>query len=106
MSVEFEQEIAWDGSRLSVWARRGMDRVLCLVPRDAIHCIHIYNDAIGREIERDRLDIFERLRPVLISKIRRGETISVGPFQTIELRPQDVGGAREKPLDANAKISI
>jgi hypothetical protein len=39
------------------------------VPRDTIHTLSLYNDAIEREIDRDRRDMIERLRPALVAKI-------------------------------------
>jgi hypothetical protein len=68
-NVRFEEEIAWDGSALSIWAVTPTGRVLCLVPRDTIHMLSIYNDAIEREIERDRHDIVARFQPALAAKI-------------------------------------
>jgi hypothetical protein len=37
-----------------------------LHPRDLIHTIPIYNDAIESEIERFKDDIIEKLKPILL----------------------------------------
>jgi len=36
------------------------------IPREIIHSIHIYNDAVGWEIERFKFDIIERLSGILV----------------------------------------
>ena len=67
VSVEFEPKIGWDGTSLSRWAVIGGNRVHIKLPREMIHSIPIYNDAIGSEIERYKADIFERLKPKLLA---------------------------------------
>lgn len=69
MSVEFEPEIEWDGTSLSRWAVSRGNRIHIRLPREMIHSIPIYNDAIGWEIERYKADIFERLKPKLLADL-------------------------------------
>ena len=89
-NIQFENEIAWDGRALSIWAATHQGRVLCLLPRDTIHTLSIYNDAIEREIKRDRHEIFERFRTALVAKIAL-RTVSV---DSICLSPDDLNGKR------------
>lgn len=89
--VQFEDVIEWDGNSLSVWAVTHRGRVLCEVPRDTIHTLSIYNDAIGREIQRDRRDILERLQPALIAKIAQATLASVST-EIVPLFPEDLSG--------------
>jgi hypothetical protein len=74
MSVEFEPKIEWDGTSLSRWAVVGGNRIHIQLPREMIHSIPIYNDAIGWEIERYKADIFERLKPKLFADLTLTQT--------------------------------
>jgi hypothetical protein len=82
--IQFDPEIQWDGNSLSVWAVNNGDRILCRIPRATIHGVPPFSDVLGREIARDRLAIFDRLRPAIVAKIVRERR---GP---IELRPTDL----------------
>ena len=86
MSAEiwFDSDIRWDGDNLSVWAVNNGARILCKIPRATIHEVPPFGDALTREIARDRLEIFDRLRPAIIAKIVREQS---GP---IELQPTDL----------------
>jgi hypothetical protein len=66
MNVEFEPEIEWDGQFLSRWAIVEGKRTQVRVPREMINGLPMYNDAIEREIQRDKEDIFERLKPSIL----------------------------------------
>jgi hypothetical protein len=88
-TIHFENEIGWDGERLSVWAVTHRGRILCEVPRSTIHALSIYNDAIEREIERDRHEIFERLRPALVAKAVQNSSPRDAPLR---LFPDDLSG--------------
>jgi hypothetical protein len=90
VSLIFENDYSWDGSSLSVSARTKDGTVRCVVPRDAIHCIPVYNDAIGREIERDASDIMDRLKPYFLRKLTRGEGYFPNFNRTLEIGPDDV----------------
>jgi hypothetical protein len=69
MSFSVEKEIGWDGQELSVTIQTDTGSVLCTIPRDTIHRIPIYNDAVGWEIERNKADILERLKSAVSNKI-------------------------------------
>jgi hypothetical protein len=69
MNIEFEPEIEWDGQSISRWAIIDGKRIQVRLPRDLIHSITIYNDAIDREIERDKEDIFEKLKPSILADL-------------------------------------
>jgi hypothetical protein len=63
-------------------ARNGQEngRVICRVPRETIHKLRPYSDAIGREIHLERHNIVERLAPFLMAKLSRaaaGETLEL-----------------------------
>jgi hypothetical protein len=66
MNVEFEPEIEWDGQFISRWAIVDGKRTQIRVPREMIHGLPMYNDAIEREIQRNKEDIFERLKPGIL----------------------------------------
>jgi hypothetical protein len=72
MSFLVEKEIQWNGRELSITIQTNSGSVLCTIPRDTIHAIPIYNDAVGWEIERNKADIFERLKSALSNKINLG----------------------------------
>jgi len=72
MSFSIEKEIEWDGRELSITIQTDTGSVLCTIPRDTIHGIPIYSDAVGWEIERNKADIFERLKSALSNKINLG----------------------------------
>jgi len=79
--VRLEPDVEWDGTCLLVWADTGRGRVRCDIPRDTIHALPPFSDAIGREILRDRAEIVERMRPVLLRRIARGghDVIRIDP---------------------------
>lgn len=82
--IQFDSEIQWDGNNLSVWAVNNGARILCRIPRATIHQVPLFGDALTREIARDRLAIFDRLRPALVAKIVRE------PSGPLELLPTDL----------------
>ena len=84
--VRIEDHIHWDGYQLSVWVNVGARRVFCLVPRDTIHSVPMFNDALTREIARDRLEIVDRLRPWILAKIKSSNN------DRIFVSPSDVAG--------------
>jgi hypothetical protein len=89
--IQFDDEIDWDGKSISVWAVTQFGRVLCKIPRDTIHTLSTYNDAIEREINRARNDIFVLLRPALVAKIAQTapDAVSTNP---VCLCPEDLNG--------------
>ena len=82
--IRFDSEIQWDGNHLSVWAVNNGARILCRIPRATIHKVPPFSDVLTREIARDRLEIFDRLRPALVTKIVRE------PGGPVELQPTDL----------------
>jgi hypothetical protein len=91
--IQFENEIEWDGANLTVWAVTPRGSVLCEIGRNTIHTLSIYNDAIEREIRRDRQDIFERLRPAIVAKIAQ-LALQRTLTDTVALLPNDQNGRR------------
>jgi hypothetical protein len=67
--VRLDDDIHWDGDQLGVWATAGDKRVFCAIPRETIHAIPTFNDALTREIARDRSEILDRLRPSILAKL-------------------------------------
>jgi hypothetical protein len=84
--IKLENDVQWDGERLLVWAITSTSRVLCEIPRDTIHHVPLYSDAITREIARDKDEIVDRLRLYVIAKVANHKGISV------RLRPTDLAG--------------
>ena len=67
---EVATDIKWDSNlqALSGWAILNGKRAQVCIPRDLIHTISVYNDAIESEIEQFKDDILKRLSPVLLAK--------------------------------------
>lgn len=88
--VRLDDDIHWDGDQLGVWATAGEKRIFCAIPRETIHSIPTFNDALTREIARDRSEIVDRLRPSILAKMAGsdGEHILIAPPDLI------VSGAR------------
>ena len=87
MTVEFIGDVEWDGKALLIKAVTGLGQVPCRIPRDTIHALPVYSDAIEREIRSQRRAILERLAPALRAKLSAAESI-----ETVELFPWEVGG--------------
>jgi hypothetical protein len=65
-----QSDIRWDAESqtLSGWILYNDRRVQFHVPREIIHSIPAYNDAVEWEIERHKDDILERLKPIVFAK--------------------------------------
>lgn len=85
MAPEFSNRIDWDGKALYFEAATDAGRVTCKVPRDTVHVIRLYSDAIGREIYQERHQIVQKLTPFLRAKLS-----FAGAGEAIELLPCDV----------------
>jgi hypothetical protein len=88
--ITFDSDINWDGKRLTMWATTHAGRILCEAHRDIIHCLSIYNDAIGWEIDRCKFDIMERLKPAFFAKISAKDKVSNGAIVFVRLDPEDL----------------
>jgi hypothetical protein len=84
-AAKFSNQIDWDGRSLSFEAETDRGYISCRILRDTIHVIHLYNDAIGREIYIDRHRIVEKLAPFLQAKLSVPTSVN-----SIELLPCDV----------------
>lgn len=73
--IEFVGEIeamaspSWSGQRPHLGTS-------CRIPREIIHALPIYSDALEREIRLERHLILERLAPALRAQISRRERIT------------------------------
>jgi hypothetical protein len=76
-AVRFDSEISWDGNSLTVWANVNGSRVFCEIPRTTIYGMPRLSDEIPWEISRDRAEIFDRLRPTVVTKIIRSRDNSI-----------------------------
>lgn len=85
MQAEFSNLIEWDGRALSFEAAIEAGRVTCRVPRETVHVLRLYDDAIAREIYQERHQIVQKLTPFLLAKLSLAEA-----GQTIELLPSEV----------------
>ena len=83
-SIQFENDVQFDGECITVWAVTEQHRIKCKIPRTTIDSIPIFRDLITREINRDRQQIVDRLRTLLVAKLARAKT------DTVELLPQDL----------------
>ena len=77
-------EVTWDGQALLVPGTTESGQVVCRVPRNTIHVLRLYSDAIGREIQLERQRIAEKLAPFLAEKLSRatnGESVELFPWE-------------------------
>ena len=77
-------KVTWDGQALLVPATTEWGHVVCRVPRNTIHVLRLYSDAIGREIDLERQRIAEKLAPFLAAKLSRatsGEPVELFPWE-------------------------
>jgi hypothetical protein len=85
--IRFETDVEWDGKCITVWALSAGRRVKCVIPRATIHAIPLFDDAITREIDRDRGEIVDRLRMILAAKVAGAES------DMVELHPHDLNAS-------------
>lgn len=72
MSVERSRSVAWDGHVLTGWVTVNGIPTKATADRDFIHRhARGFNDAVTWEIERHRVEIFEKLTPQLIEANRK-----------------------------------
>lgn len=93
--IEFVGEIEWDGKAITVGAATPFGHVSCRVPRETIHALPVYSDALEREIRLERHLILERLAPGLRAKISIAGTrdpVDLWPWEISRVRPS---GRRE-----------
>ena len=77
-------QVTWDGQALLVPATTESGQVVCRVPRNTIHMLRLYSDAIGREIHFERQRIAEKLAPFLAAKLsqaRNDESVELFPWE-------------------------
>jgi hypothetical protein len=84
-TVQLENDVEWDGKCITVWAVTARRRIKCQIPRVTVHSIPLFADAITREIGRDRKEIVDRLRSILVAKV------AITDSDTLELHPLDLG---------------
>jgi hypothetical protein len=89
-SYQIEDEIQWDGESLAVWVVTNRGRIRCEIHREAIHEIPLFGDAISREIDRDRREIVDRIRPILLTKVTKSDE------HVVQLHPSDLSQAFAK----------
>jgi hypothetical protein len=85
MAAQLLDDIIWDGQALLVAASTENGHVTCRVPRETIHALRMYADAISREIQTERHSIVEKLAPFLIAKLSQAAA-----GEAPELLPCDV----------------
>ncbi|RXG92618.1 hypothetical protein [Bradyrhizobium zhanjiangense] len=94
--IEFVGEVEWDGKAIVVGAATPFGHVSCRIPRETIHALPIYSDALEREIRLERHLILERLAPALRAKISisgTGEPVDLWPWEISRARPAAVASA-------------
>lgn len=94
--IEFVGEIEWDGKAIVVGAATPFGHVSCRIPRETIHALPIYSDALDREIRLERHLILERLAPALCAKISTsgtGEPVDLWPWEISRARPAAAASA-------------
>ncbi|RTE92017.1 hypothetical protein [Bradyrhizobium sp. LVM 105] len=87
--IEFVGEVEWDGKAIVIRAVTPSGHVSCRIPRETIHAIPIYSDALEREIRLERRLILERLAPALCAKISTsgaGELVNLWPWEISRAR--------------------
>jgi hypothetical protein len=77
-SVDSKNTIEWDGNELSGWIMINGVATKVSADRDTIHAhARGFNDALTWEINRHRIEIFEKLAPFFQS--RATNSVGVGP---------------------------
>jgi hypothetical protein len=105
--IEFVGEIEWDGKAILIQAATEFGPVPCRIPRETIHALPIYSDAIEREIRLERHLILERLASSLRIKIS-----SSGARAPVELWPWEISSTRHQvvatalPTDQAPEIGV
>jgi|UPI0004828572 hypothetical protein len=77
-------EVVWDGRALLVPAAVPSGQAICRIPRETVHVLRLYSDALGREINLERRNIVEKLAPFLMTKLARanhGEVVELFPWE-------------------------
>ena len=75
-------QVTWDGQALRVTESKELRQVVCKVPRNTIHRLRRYSDAIDREIHLERQRITEKLAQYLAAKLSQ-----VTSVEAVELFP-------------------
>lgn len=81
------ESISWDGMSLSAVIAIESGRVTCSIPRDTIHALPLYNDAVSWEIDRHKRDVVERVKQVCEGKIR---AVCAGDEARVQITPADL----------------
>ena len=70
--IDRKNAIEWDGKELSGWITIGGVPIKVSADREVIHA-HApgFNDALTREIDRHRVEIFEKLAPFFRAQLMR-----------------------------------
>ena len=79
------ETIVWDGTSLSTIIAIDNRRVTCVIPRDTVHALSTYRDALGWEIDRYKFEIFERLKVAVERKLQNGPSLT-----QLQLVPADL----------------
>lgn len=105
--IEFVGEIEWDGKAIVVGAATQFGLVSCRIPRETIHALPIYSDALEREIRLERHLILERLAPALRAKISTsgtGEPVVLWPWEISRARPAAAASALSTDQEAVGRL--
>ena len=68
MSIERSTAVVWDGEQLSGWLMIEGVPVKCTADLATIHSLTQFNDVLSWEIDRFRVEIFEKLSPLLVER--------------------------------------
>jgi hypothetical protein len=89
--------VGWDGAGLPVHASTGAGQMPGRVPRDTIHAIPFYSDAIDREIRSERHSILQEPAPT-----PRAELTVAEPGEWADLLLSDFFDRRSVPKATEA----
>jgi hypothetical protein len=82
--------LTWIDNALSAELETTNGIVLCVIPRDTINCLPAYGDLVEWEIERLKVEIFNRLSPAIGAKLQLGHVERADAEPTVCLRPADL----------------
>lgn len=91
MTIEFDEDVFWDGDNLLFWATKGRDRIRCEVSRKAVDELVAQNPQFSQNITDRNKQIAAHVRLYLAKKIEAGQVVVDGPITKVIFYIVDMG---------------
>jgi hypothetical protein len=92
MTIEFDNDVGFEGALLIGWANVGAQRIRCLASREAINELPGFTHATAAEIRNRKREIFEELKPEFVRKIE-GREIDRSTIPSVTVKWRDLHAA-------------